>query len=550
MTTPMNLVLPVPTVTLGPLWASELNTALEVIESHNHAPGSGSSISFTGLGADSDLSFLGNTTYYNATDMRMLRLSDQTALTPGALDLRGVYSKSGELFYVDAVGNEVQITVNGQVKSAAGNITGMTADSVVVFGVDTYSFYTSAGVYSNIRGLTSQLVDQGTANFVTLAAQAGTATYTLKVPTAAPARLAPVTMNPSGVLATSLLNNGQMLIGSTAGSAIPATLTGTANQVTVTNAANSVTLSLPALVNLTTVNLTTLAASGFGSNPAIYGSDPNSGIRFGATNEVDIKINGFDTVRFLSNQVRSVAAGSVSTPIYSFESPSNDTGMWLPSTGTLGFSAAGNLAFQGTNAGLQVKTGSSTVPGLSGIGNTTAGLSWNNAGSLTLLASSATILTVSLAGVGAAPGKQFLGDNVGAGTSPSTPAYGFAASSGTGWYSASGATQSWSISGTETMRLSSLGLLSGNMTPQNGPLRWETYEYGSLANGASSAIITASGTIKGMLGTFRASAGYAGVIAVDNNSIVYFVTTASSSDFQVHNRSGGSLSSYRVTVFY
>ena len=58
-------------------------------------------------------------------------------------------------------------------------------------------------------------------------------------------------VNGTGLFASSVLNNGQILIGSTGHVPVAANITGTTNQVNITNGANSITLSLPQNINTT-----------------------------------------------------------------------------------------------------------------------------------------------------------------------------------------------------------------------------------------------------------------------------------------------------------
>lgn len=51
MSTPyMSMTLPVPLTTAGPLWAAELTAALQVVDAHDHLPGSGAKLGIFGSG--------------------------------------------------------------------------------------------------------------------------------------------------------------------------------------------------------------------------------------------------------------------------------------------------------------------------------------------------------------------------------------------------------------------------------------------------------------------------------------------------------------------
>lgn len=108
MPTPfMNMNLPVPTVTLGPVWAEELNTALEsVVDSHDHSTGKGTRIKPDGLNINADLDI--QTNYLN--NVAATRLTAQPAVLAGALDLRALFSFDGDLYYNNGSGAPVRIT--------------------------------------------------------------------------------------------------------------------------------------------------------------------------------------------------------------------------------------------------------------------------------------------------------------------------------------------------------------------------------------------------------------------------------------------------------
>ena len=56
-TTYMNLNLPTPTITLGPAWATQINTAIESIDSHDHTDNKGALIPTSALNINANLDF-------------------------------------------------------------------------------------------------------------------------------------------------------------------------------------------------------------------------------------------------------------------------------------------------------------------------------------------------------------------------------------------------------------------------------------------------------------------------------------------------------------
>lgn len=135
MTTPyMGLILPVVGVTAGPEWANEQNTAYNSIDSHNHTPGQGVPIPSAGLSINADVPFNTN----NATLLRSTRYINGAVLS-GVADLTCVYASGGNLYYNNAIGQQVQITAGAGLNAASiGAIGGD-------YGTSTASvFYTSA----------------------------------------------------------------------------------------------------------------------------------------------------------------------------------------------------------------------------------------------------------------------------------------------------------------------------------------------------------------------------------------------------------------------
>lgn len=127
MATPnMNLELPVPTVTLGPEWAIELNAAFDVIDLHDHSSGFGVSIKPAGLDIDSDLDFQSN----RAFNLKSSKYTDQTATLTGALNASSVYSKSGDLWYTNGSGVAVQLTSGSSIISAPSSVDNFQYDEI------------------------------------------------------------------------------------------------------------------------------------------------------------------------------------------------------------------------------------------------------------------------------------------------------------------------------------------------------------------------------------------------------------------------------------
>jgi len=136
LTPNMSLVVPTVSVDPGPDWANNVNASLSIIDGHNHSSGSGAPISADGLSITTDLPFNNN----SATELKSAQFQDQGAVLPGAT-IDALYVVGGELFYNDAIGNQVQITLSGSVTGASGTITGLPSGTASAsYNSGTFSF--------------------------------------------------------------------------------------------------------------------------------------------------------------------------------------------------------------------------------------------------------------------------------------------------------------------------------------------------------------------------------------------------------------------------
>jgi len=205
-TTPyMGLVLPTPTVTAGPAYATQNNTAFGTIDSHDHSTGKGVQVRTAGLAIDADLT-MGN---YNLTNIRAARMTNNGAALALPADLTCLYAAGGNLYYNNSTGQQIQLTAGGALNaSSIGGIGGDYATSTASV------FYTSSTTLFTFNQDTNNraLMDQGattiraagvSTNGVTLKAPAGlAASYEVTLPTAVPSATAAVTMTSAGVLST------------------------------------------------------------------------------------------------------------------------------------------------------------------------------------------------------------------------------------------------------------------------------------------------------------------------------------------------------------
>ena len=228
-TTPnMSLTLPEVLVTSGPTYATQVNTALDVVDDHDHSVGKGKKITPTGLNINSDLTLNNN----QLVDVKAVKLSQQASVAT----LGAIYVKGADLFYRDLNGVEVQLTSSGAINtSSTGAITGLGGTTGVASYVSASGLFnyqsnptTYAQQYTGDISLFSRAGVIGVVQAIKLQTPVAATAYTLTLPATAPAA------------------NQIMRMENTAGQPGKfVDVLGTANQVTVTHNASDITLSLP-----------------------------------------------------------------------------------------------------------------------------------------------------------------------------------------------------------------------------------------------------------------------------------------------------------------
>lgn len=177
-----NMKLPVPSIgTIGPDFASDVNSSLQIVDQHNHAPGSGVPITPAGININAALTLNNNFLTAGAG----LTFTAQNS-TPSN---NTVYESGVDLYYVDGNGNNVRITQSGSVAGASGTITGLpsgTASAAYVSLNSTFVFQSATSTAANIDGgsLLLRNLTPNSTNAVTLSPPAALGSnYTLTLPT-------------------------------------------------------------------------------------------------------------------------------------------------------------------------------------------------------------------------------------------------------------------------------------------------------------------------------------------------------------------------------
>lgn len=105
-TTPrMSLILPDVNSTPGPTWSTLLNAALTTIDGHTHASGSGNQITPSGLNLNADVTLQSN----NLTNVRSLRLTNQTSQFSSGSDIYSFYVYNDRPYYRSSAGISVAL---------------------------------------------------------------------------------------------------------------------------------------------------------------------------------------------------------------------------------------------------------------------------------------------------------------------------------------------------------------------------------------------------------------------------------------------------------
>lgn len=203
-TTSPNMSLQIPSVGTqpGPDYAQNVNTSLSLIDQHDHSSGSGVQITPDGLNIISDLTFNAN----NAIDLRSVRFESQGTPISDPTDLGCLYVADEDLYYNDTAGNQVRITIGGQVNSSAGSITGLVAPASASYSSGSSTFTWESDVNTpaamdNGPVTVRELVLNGEG--VTLTAPAGlSASYDLTFPAALPGTDSYLTVDSSGNIGT------------------------------------------------------------------------------------------------------------------------------------------------------------------------------------------------------------------------------------------------------------------------------------------------------------------------------------------------------------
>lgn len=223
----MNLTIPAVGVTIGPTWATDINASLNLIDAHDHSSGKGVQVTPSGMNISADLAIQS----HNLTGIRSVRLQPYTSagtFNATASDVGALLEISPDLYYRDANGNLIRLTISGGPNSGTGNISGLPSTPTGGAGI-AWQNSQSTFQFTQDDGTAGGNADVGTlilryagsypspsGNYVAFQAPSSLATgYAFTVPATAPAASgAWLTSSTAGVLSYTNVDNSTVEISS------------------------------------------------------------------------------------------------------------------------------------------------------------------------------------------------------------------------------------------------------------------------------------------------------------------------------------------------
>lgn len=205
LTPNMNLTLPTVSATPGPEYATENNSAFEVIDAHDHTSGNGVQIPSAGINIDDTLSMNSE----NLTNVNSVRFTNLSNALGGAANIGCAYVAGGNLFYNDSSGTQIQLTAGGALNAASvggiGGDYGSSTASVYYTSIDeTFYFTSDTNVPANINVGSAVIREPAvSSNSITVKSAASLASsYNLTLPATLPGSTSVVSLSATGTLAT------------------------------------------------------------------------------------------------------------------------------------------------------------------------------------------------------------------------------------------------------------------------------------------------------------------------------------------------------------
>lgn len=139
----MNLPIPGVGTEDGPAYATDINSCLTIIDQHSHLNGSGVPITPAAININTALDFQSNF----ATSLAGLTLAAQNS-TPAN---NTIYESGVDLYYVDGLGNNIQITANGGIAGSPGSISNLTSPASASYVAGSTTFVWQSDVNTSAK---------------------------------------------------------------------------------------------------------------------------------------------------------------------------------------------------------------------------------------------------------------------------------------------------------------------------------------------------------------------------------------------------------------
>jgi hypothetical protein len=266
----MNLPNPVPGVTAGIAYATDIYTSFTLIDAHNHTPGYGQLIPVAGLNINATLP-LNNNILLNTQSINFNTQMSNAANQSLFFKSTGV--STVDLFAVDGSGNVIRITSGGGVNATSSTLSNGTASAFFSAGTLVVQANVTGPVAGNVDGASFFFRNQSpNSTFaVELSAPASLgANYQLFLP-AIPgiATMNIMTLSTGGVMGTTTADSVVEAITSVGADSIATTMT--------TNGTTAIAATISSANANTIIDKTTITATIGSKYPVVSNSTPSTG---------------------------------------------------------------------------------------------------------------------------------------------------------------------------------------------------------------------------------------------------------------------------------
>jgi len=224
----MNLISPTVGSEAGPQYAYDIDNSLTLIDTHDHSSGRGVQITPAGMNFNASVNFNNNSLY----NIGGLTLEAQSTTPANST----IYESGNDLYFVDAIGNNIRLTLSGAVAGTPGSISNLVspASASYIAVSNTFVFQSGANLAGNLDGASVNLrnISPNSTYALTLSPPVLSAAYQLTLPYL-PSAQSIMSMSTAGVMSQAYPDNSTLQLSS-------GTLSVKANGITAAQLAPSV----------------------------------------------------------------------------------------------------------------------------------------------------------------------------------------------------------------------------------------------------------------------------------------------------------------------